>query len=745
MKTAVVLTCLLAALTISAQELQYAPDNPAFLKYQQERIQKAAAMKTVDGHGLGYIPSPVDFSYLKGRTPAHTRALRALPSSYDLRTQGKLTPIKDQDPYGTCWAFATYSSLESTLMPAEERYFSVNNMANNHGFDYLYNNGGDAVMSTAYLTRWSGPINEVDDPYTNGPGHSPANLTVQKHVQEVLFLSLKASALDNTTIKQAVVNYGAMYVSMCSDFTNLYYNSTNFSFYYYGTSNSDHAVAIVGWDDNYAATNFVQTPAGNGAFIVRNSWGTNWGDNGYFYCSYYDSKMGYDENATFNNAEAVTNYNSVYQYDPLGMVGKTGYSSTNAWGANIFTATNSGTLRGVGFYATDIDMHYKIYIYRNITAGSPRSGTLELTQTGTFAYSGYHTVALNTPVTFASGQLFSVVIEFVNSSYTYPVAYEYARPGYSSRATSAPGQSYTSADGTSWSDMTTDDPTANVCIKAYAAYVRTVVGDYDGDCKSDLAAYREGYWSIYSLVNGMILLNGGAWGGSGWTTVPGDYDGDGKADLAVYNAGYWSIYSLVNGLILINGGAWGGSDSIPVPGDYDGDGMSDLAVYNAGYWSIYSLANGLILINGGAWGDTDSIPVSGDYDGDGKSDLAVYNAGYWSIYSLANGMILLNGGAWGDADSIPVPGDYDGDGKADLAVYNAGYWSIYSLANGLILINGGAWGDADSIPVPGDYDGDGKSDLAFYRAGYWSIYSLANGIILNNGGAWGGPDWTPVR
>ena len=136
MKTAVVLTgFLLAALTIGAQELQQAPDNPAFLKYQQERVQQAAAVKTVSGHGLGYIPSPVDFSYLKGRTPAHAHALalQALPSSYDLRTLGRLTPIKNQSPYGTCWAFATYSSLESTLMPAEERYFSVNNMANNCG------------------------------------------------------------------------------------------------------------------------------------------------------------------------------------------------------------------------------------------------------------------------------------------------------------------------------------------------------------------------------------------------------------------------------------------------------------------------------------------------------------------------------------------------------------------------------------------------------------------------------------
>ena len=98
MKAAVVLTGLLVALTISAQELQQAPDNPAFLKYQQERIQKAAAVKTVSGHGLGYIPSPVDLSYLEGRTPAHTRTLQALPSSYDLRTLGRLSPLKTSIP-----------------------------------------------------------------------------------------------------------------------------------------------------------------------------------------------------------------------------------------------------------------------------------------------------------------------------------------------------------------------------------------------------------------------------------------------------------------------------------------------------------------------------------------------------------------------------------------------------------------------------------------------------------------------
>ncbi|MBU0715584.1 MAG: hypothetical protein KJ964_09550 [Verrucomicrobia bacterium] len=269
--------------------------------------------------------------------------------------------------------------------------------------------------------------------------------------------------------------------------------------------------------------------------------------------------------------------------------------------------------------------------------------------------------------------------------------------------------------------------------------------DFDGDRKSDLAVYRDGYWSIYLMAGSVLFTNAGVWGGADSIPVPGDYDGDRKSDLAVYCDGYWSIYSLANGIISLNAGIWGGPDWTPVSGDYDGDGISDLAAYCEGYWSIYSLANGTILSNAGAWGGPGWTPVPGDYDGDGISDLAVYCDGYWSIYSLANGIILLNAGAWGGPGWTPAPGDYDGDGISDLAVYCDGYWSIYSLANGIILLNAGAWGGPDSITVPGDYDGDRKSDLTVYRDGNWSIYSLANGIIRLNGDTWGGPGWTPVR
>jgi hypothetical protein len=332
---------------------------------------------------------------------------------------------------------------------------------------------------------------------------------------------------------------------------------------------------------------------------------------------------------------------------------------------------------------------------------------------------------------------------------SYPIYVQNASPGADKESNWLPapiGQFYllmrTYWPGSNIVNRTWAPPAITPVLHATASGVSA---DYNGDGIADPAVYSNGYWSIYSLTNGIILNNAGPWGGSGSILVPGDYDGDGIADPVVYLNGYWSIYSLVNGIILNNAGPWGGSGSIPVPGDYDGDGKSDPAVYLNGYWSIYSLANGIILNNSGPWGGPGWTTVPGDYDGDGRSDLAVYLAGYWSICSLTNGIILNNEGFWGGSGSIPVPGDYDGDRKSDLAVYNNGYWSIYSLTNGIILNNVGPWGGSGSIPVPGDYDGDGKSDLAVYDSGYWSIYSLTNGIILNNSGPWGGPGWTPVR
>ena len=451
------------ALPVMARE-SFAPLNPAFLEYLQELRVSTAQRFTADGHPLGFIPPPLDLSHLTGQPVFQANKLLAAPSSYDLRTQGKLTAVRNQGNCGSCWAFATYGSLESNLLPSEAWDFSENNLKNTHGFDLGPCAGGNGDMSTAYLARWSGPVSEADDPYNPSSGVSPPGLPARKLIQEVLYIPDRANPSDNENIKQAIMTYGGVMTSMY--FGDNYYNSINETYYYSGSSSSNHAVVIVGWDDNFDKNKFGSIPSGDGAFIIKNSWGTSWGENGYFYVSYYDTKIG-KYNYVFNGAEPLTRYDRVYQYDPLGWVSAYGYTGNTAWFSNIFAAVESEGLVAVSFYTASPNSSYELHIYTGVTSG-PTTGSLAGSQTGTIASPGYHTIPLNLPVPLTSGEKFSVVVKLTTPGYGYPIPVE--GPGfYSGQATSNPGESYMSSSGSNWTDMTTIPGCAecNVCLKAF--------------------------------------------------------------------------------------------------------------------------------------------------------------------------------------------------------------------------------------------------------------------------------------
>jgi C1A family cysteine protease len=447
-------------------QVSQAPLNPAFLEYMQKLSSLPIQEKMADEYALGAIPPPLDLSHLKGLRLYQFEKLVGAPASYDLRTLGKVTPVKDQGNCGSCWSFATYGSLESNLLPLEAWDFSENNLKNTHGFDWGHCAGGNAVISTAYLARGSGPISEADDPYNPYSDISPPGLSPRKQLQEVLIIPDRGGPLDNENIKQAIMAYGALYTHMY--WNSAYYNSTYKTYYYGDYTNINHAVAIVGWDDNFVKSKFWSTPPGNGAFIVKNSWGTAFGEEGYFYISYYDTWIG-SSNYMFNNAEAAADFDRVYQYDPLGWINSLGYTgSDTAWFANIFTAIGTGDdVSAVSFYTASPDSPYEIYVYINTTSG-PTSGSLAGSKSGTIASPGYHTISLDSPISLTSGQKFSAVVKLTTPDYDFPVPFEAPYSNYSSKATANPGESYISSNGTSWLDITSINwcLECNVCLKA---------------------------------------------------------------------------------------------------------------------------------------------------------------------------------------------------------------------------------------------------------------------------------------
>jgi C1A family cysteine protease len=632
--------------TLQAQTgpLSIAPVNPSFITYQermehsevpQSRSIESSAITLNDGSTShvfleGEIPSPVDLSYTKGMqvsfedSSLNSRYLDAgsldgsgYASKYDLRSLGKVSSVKNQGSAGSCWAFAPIASLESFLLPDESWDFSENNMKNTlartytDGFNRSWDDGGNEYMATAYLTRWSGPVLESDDPYSDSSGTSPSGLHTYKHVQNVFFLPARSSATDNNNIKSALMNYGAVKASIY--WTNSNYSATKYAFYNGSASSTNHAITIVGWDDTFSSANFTGNPAGNGAFIVKNSWGTTFGDSGFFYVSYYDATIG--DSCVVFTGEPVSNYDRVYSYDPLGWTNNLGYGTPDAQFANVFTTQSSETLRAIGLYTNSPGSYTaKIYIDPPVTGPINASGSVaETSWTNTLL--GYQTIDVP-DVALKPGQNYSIVVSVVTTGWGYPIAIEYPQLSYSPHATANAGESYVRNNTYGWSDLTGGYVNTSVCLKGYTTRQKNI--------------------GLYQKSTGTFYLkdsnSGGAadhmftygWNGNGdLVPLTGDWTGSGKDTIGLYSMSQGTFYLKDSN----SGGAannmftygWNGNgDLVPLAGDWNGDGVDTVGLYSISQGTFYlkddnsgGAANNMFTYG---WnGNGDLVPLVGDW------------------------------------------------------------------------------------------------------------------------------------
>lgn len=468
----------------------------------------------------GYTESPKSENVpVVKETKSRLKKAAAVPSAYMNKLSElviRYPGVRDQGKYDTCWAFSAIGLAELDLIADNQTadksidlselqlaYFTYNNAEDPLGGTFgdslnIMNHknyltmGGNLDFASRTLLQWEGVTDENRVPYAL----APTTTTLAKsyafdqdvaHLQNVYIINIHKNA---TQVKREIMQHGSAGLGLYMDGTANYVGSAvyaetgeNVATYYCPTSSvaSNHAVNIVGWDDNFPASSFKNKPAGNGAWLCRNSWSdkTENSINSYFWLSYYDKAI--EDAAWIFDFESADNYDYNYQYDGGADVGKLLGISTSA---NIFKAKKADNelVKAVSIsLSKDANVPYTIRVYTNLTnLHNPKSGVLAAKVSGTTTYAGTHTIRLDKAVSVPKGTYYAVVVNLQKSGAGLDMEYAVSDSSLTSRVYCDYNQSFLYRYG-SWEDVA-DVSTSyggrigNICIKAYADNAGTSIG-----------------------------------------------------------------------------------------------------------------------------------------------------------------------------------------------------------------------------------------------------------------------------
>ena len=394
----------------------------------------------------------LDISTKDDRNPNRAAGVN-LPSSYDLRTEDRVTSVKSQNPGGTCWAFGAIGAVESNMITngyatassvdySEDHLiwftFTTNDkygdgpisMGSGSDENSPYNCGGYWDSPVYTMVNWWGAEEDSNAPYStnlNANGHYPESQRTASyaHLQGAKLIAKdhNATLTRMDEIKSSVMTNGGCTISY-------YHNdASNRNASHYQISKTDrtnHTVLLVGWDDNYSKSNFRSeigtSPSQDGAWLIKNSWGPNSisTKNGYMWISYYDPSV---RSVTSFNMEPTTNYDHMYGYNGFAPLARYWDDRTSLQYANVFTSPEEEILQAVGLWTMQDDIQYTIKIYRGLPANAtdPTSGSLvgSCTTTGHADREGYYTVELKDSIRLGKNERYAVVVSITAGSHNY--------------------------------------------------------------------------------------------------------------------------------------------------------------------------------------------------------------------------------------------------------------------------------------------------------------------------------------
>lgn len=445
-------------------------------------------------------------------------ATAQFPSSYDLRNLGLVTPVKNQGNCGACWTFASCAAMESQYLKAGGTVvdLSEDNIADCHGFDEAPCAGGSFYMTNAMLSYHKGIYTEAQDPYTETtqdcPNSGPFPPSPWKFVEDIRFIP-------GTTndIKSALQNYGAMASTMF--FTMANYNAVNYTYYDAVIDAGDlpnaHGVTIIGWDDNMV----VSGAPGNGAWIIKDSYGTSWANNGYFYCSYYDAGI-LTENAVFPiqyDLPNALNTPHLYAHDEFGWVDNHGYGAPVGYAMAKYTLIPSGgnpaaqQIRRVGTYAVEENMTITFELYHS-KSGNTLSDHIT-TAIITTSEPGFYTVPLQLNSDALMSDVYIKVMYQGGVGVLNPIPIEKYELNHTSAFSASTNSAWISSGGSNWTAIGGGtsynfDP----CIKLYTE--DAALAEFTGPttvCQNETYQFQDNTLlpkdSVQWLIDGIYQTN----------------------------------------------------------------------------------------------------------------------------------------------------------------------------------------------------------------------------------------------